>query len=100
MAKIGDIVNYHSGGSDTDNPSDGFVCAAIVTMTTEAWQPGYRKPDGMWVPTSDVMQPDPGHVHLFVFWPRHKDGSEIPHAQSDMQNVAEGTTHGCWSARA
>lgn len=92
-AHIGQIVRYHSGGADeVGSAEDSFIEAAIVTMTAQEWQPGYRQPDGTWVETKDVTQPKAGTVHLHLFVP-----PGIVTTAVDYKDVPYGTTHGCWS---
>jgi hypothetical protein len=94
--RIGDIVNYHSGGADAPGIGDDlFVIAAMVTMTPQQWQPGYRTPDGEWVETKDVKQPKAGCVHLKLFLPPGLAAG----TQVDFTDIPEGTTHGTWGAR-
>lgn len=95
-ARIGQIVRYHAGTGDTSAGEDTFYCAAVVTMTTEEWQPGFRGPDGTWTATTDVEQPKPGTVHLRAFWPTHKAGVATP-PPTDFAHVAYGKAHGCWT---
>lgn len=95
--RVGDTVLYHAGTIDTDAGEDTFAIAALVTMTTDEWQPGYRGADGTWVATSDVEQPKPGTVHLRAFWPTHKTTTPPP---LDVAHVPYGKAHGCWTERA
>lgn len=93
IPKIGQVVRYHSGGAETSPGEDGYVVAAIVTMTPQEWQPGYRQPDGTWVETTDVTQPKADTVHLHLFLPPGTAAG----AALDFKDVPYGTTHGCWS---
>lgn len=94
--RIGDIVNFHSGSADAPGEGENlFVIAAVVTMTPQQWQPGYRTPDGEWVPTPDVKQPKANCVHLKLFLPPGLNAT----TQTDYSDVPQGKSHGSWSER-
>lgn len=93
--KIGDVVYYHTGNEATGTEVEDYVVAAIVTMTPQQWQPGYRDKDGEWVPTVGVTQPKAGCVHLKLFLPPGVEAG----APVDFTDVPQGTTRGCWSNR-
>jgi hypothetical protein len=90
-AKIGQIVRFHTGAGAGQ---DAYYVPAIVTMTPQEWQPGYRDSAGTWVPTDKVASPKPGTVHLHIFWPT---GSTATPEQSDKADVAYGAKDQCWS---
>jgi hypothetical protein len=94
--RIGQTVRYHqpntSNGTASDASYEPYVVAAIVTMTPEEWQPGYRETDGTWVPQTNVTQPADGCVHLHVFYPPGVAAA----AQSDVKDVPCGDKPGCY----
>lgn len=100
--RIGDIVIYNSGSetpSVAAEANDCYQVAAIVTMTPQEWQPGYRLTDGTWVSTSEkVAQPKPGTVHLHVFWPVAISG-QAADSVTEFAHVPTGTKAGTFRSR-
>lgn len=88
--KTGDMVLYRP----TQNTGDAlYHVPAIIAITHADWVPGYHDPaTGDWVPTTQILQPKRGCVHLVAFL-------LSPLTPTQFLDVPEGDGPGSWNPR-